>query len=68
MVGDGAIWQRVETFTGITERYHHQQACKDEKDPNNSWQAVHPGEDAQMMFGDMEIKGRCLRAFARELL
>ena len=68
MLGDGAVWQKTETFTGIIEGYHLPQACKDEKDPNSSWQAVYPEEDAQMMFGGMEIKGRRLCAFARQLL
>lgn len=46
MVGGGTIWQRTETFTGIIEGHHPEQACRDEK---NAWQAARSEKDVQMM-------------------
>lgn len=65
MVGDGTVWQKTETSTGIIEGYHLPQACKDEKDPNNFLAGcssrVRCSNDV-WRYGD---KGRGLCAFAR---
>lgn len=49
MVGGVAIWQRIETFTGIIEGHPHQQGYKDER--------------TQTIVGRLLIQGKTFKRF-----